>query len=288
MHVVRKDGSPVLALGVSPLIAAAVLVTVLGAGAAVALLVRDWQALRRQSAESAQALDAARGTHRSAIDSIARQVTELRRQVGSWRALHARILEPFGPPAAGPAGPHTGIGGVGTPPPPRPAVAVSPLAELDALAQDVADVADSLRSLDRLVARAARALASLPASWPVRGAVNSEFGVRLSPWSRASEFHSGIDIAASRGTAVLAPAAGTVVQAGRHRDYGLLVVLDHGQDVRTTYGHLSRITVEPGQRVARGALIGAVGTTGRTSGPHLHYEIVVAGQPVNPRSFLWD
>lgn len=288
--MVRKDGSRVLGVEVSPALAAvAVVVPLLVLAVAGTWLVRDWHALRRQGAESAQALQAAHGTHRSAIETIARQLTDLRRQVGTWRALHARILEPFGPAAAGPASPHTGIGGVGTPPPPpRPALAVSALAELDALAQEVADVADSLRSLDRLVARAARALASLPSSWPVRGAVNSEFGVRLSPWSRGSEFHAGVDIAADRGTPVLAPAAGTVVQAGRQRDYGLVVVIDHGQDVRTTYGHLSKVAVESGQRVARGAVLGMVGTTGRTSGPHLHYEIAVAGQPVNPRSFLWD
>jgi murein DD-endopeptidase MepM/ murein hydrolase activator NlpD len=138
------------------------------------------------------------------------------------------------------------------------------------------------------MARAGRMLTALPTRWPVRGAVNSEYGNRQSPWTNEREFHSGIDIRAERGTPVYAPASGTVVHAGPAQDYGTAVVLDHGQDIRSLYGHLSKLSVEPGQRVVRGAVIGYTGNTGRSSGPHLHYEIMVKGHAVNPRAYLWD
>ena len=131
-------------------------------------------------------------------------------------------------------------------------------------------------------------LAALPTRWPVRGAVNSEFGTRQSPWTRASEFHAGMDIAAERGTPVRAPSRGTVTLAGPHGEYGIAVILDHGNDIRTVYGHLSQTSVRVGQPVERGTELGLTGNTGRSSGPHLHYEILVKGQPVNPRAYLWD
>ena len=138
------------------------------------------------------------------------------------------------------------------------------------------------------MARAGKAVAALPSRWPVRGAVNSEFGNRNSPWNPGIECHSGIDIRAERGTPIYAPANGSVVLAGTHQEYGNAIILDHGQDVRSLYGHLSKLNVQPGQRVERGALVGWTGNTGRSSGPHLHYEILVRGQAVNPRAYLWD
>jgi murein DD-endopeptidase MepM/ murein hydrolase activator NlpD len=131
-------------------------------------------------------------------------------------------------------------------------------------------------------------LAALPSRWPLRGAVNSEFGGRASPWGATREFHSGIDIGAISGTPVRAPAGGTVVQAGPNGENGITVVVDHGQDVRTLYGHLSRVAVRHGQAVDRGVVIGFSGNTGRSTGPHLHYEVHVAGRAVDPRSFLWQ
>jgi murein DD-endopeptidase MepM/ murein hydrolase activator NlpD len=79
-----------------------------------------------------------------------------------------------------------------------------------------------------------------------------------------------------------------VTLAGSHAEYGLTVILDHGNDIRSIYGHLSKIAVEIGQRIERGTPLGFTGNTGRSSGPHLHYEILVKGQPVNPRGYLWD
>jgi murein DD-endopeptidase MepM/ murein hydrolase activator NlpD len=128
----------------------------------------------------------------------------------------------------------------------------------------------------------------LPSRWPIRGVVNSEFGRRVSLWTGAPEYHSGLDIAAGIGTPVKAPAPGVVVFSGTMPDYGTTLVLDHGSEIKTLYGHLQKIQVLPGQKVERGQQIALSGNTGRTSGPHLHYEITVQGQPVNPRGYLWD
>jgi len=137
--------------------------------------------------------------------------------------------------------------------------------------------------------RAARsAILLIPSRWPVRGGVNSEFGNRLSPWTQVTEFHNGLDINANQGTPVRAPAAGTVTFAGAQPEFGILVIIEHENDVRSMYGHLSKTSVKQGDWVQRGGVIGFSGNTGRSSGPHLHYEILVKGQPVNPRAYLWD
>jgi murein DD-endopeptidase MepM/ murein hydrolase activator NlpD len=222
------------------------------------------------------------------IDALQRRIGEIRLEVASWRDMHAKIWAPFGPDA-GP-GRHTkGIGGArvaaeAEPPGPRPSV----LEELDRLAETVDEEGQSLRALESLMARAGKALALLPSRWPVRGEVNSEFGGRMSPWTTSHEFHSGMDIAADRGTPIRAPAPGTVVSAGPMGDYGLAVILEHRPDLRTLYGHLSKIYVVAGQRVERGHLVGLTGNSGKSSGPHLHYEILAKGQSVNPRAYLWD
>jgi murein DD-endopeptidase MepM/ murein hydrolase activator NlpD len=124
-------------------------------------------------------------------------------------------------------------------------------------------------------------VATLRARWPVRGPINSGFGTRGSFWSR--HFHAGVDIGARRGTPVRAPAAGTVAFAGWRSGYGRTVIIDHGGQVRSLYGHLSKVDVRPRQRVAAGAEIGLTGKTGNASGSHLHYEVLVNGSPVNPR-----
>ena len=160
--------------------------------------------------------------------------------------------------------------------------------ELERLAESVAEQGESLKALDRLVFRAGKALAALPSRWPIRGAVNSEFGMRQSPWSSGSEFHSGIDIRAQHGTPIRAPAGGVVTIAGTYQEYGITVILDHGQDIKSVYGHVSKTNVKPGERVERGTVVGWSGNTGRSTGAHLHYEILVKGQSVNPRAYLWD
>jgi murein DD-endopeptidase MepM/ murein hydrolase activator NlpD len=129
-------------------------------------------------------------------------------------------------------------------------------------------------------------LESLPSLWPARGLIASRFGVRVSPFTNTKVFHHGLDIDAPKGSQVKAAAGGKVVRGGIESLYGNLVEIDHGNGYRTVYAHLSERLVEAGDTVPRGGVIGKVGETGRTTGPHLHYEVRVNGLPVNPVRFL--
>jgi murein DD-endopeptidase MepM/ murein hydrolase activator NlpD len=127
---------------------------------------------------------------------------------------------------------------------------------------------------------------NVPSIWPVRGTVTGGFGERLDPLNGEGAFHSGMDIAAPAGTPVQAPAEGIVFSSGPDSGYGNAVLIDHGFGITTKYGHLSRVDVVIGQEVKRGQIIGAVGETGRTTGPHLHYEVHIHETPVNPAKYL--
>jgi murein DD-endopeptidase MepM/ murein hydrolase activator NlpD len=283
--IVRGDGERVLRLNFPrPAVVAA------GLALAVTLsttgvLVRDWLKLRDLTREAVTFHDQIQ-QQRVTIDTLNRRVVDIRQEMAGWRDLHAKIWEPLGPELT-PRGRDRGIGG-GTPTTDGAPTRLSPIEELNRVGDTVKEQTDNLKALERVMARAGRMLATLPTRWPVRGSVNSEFGVRHSPWNEGREFHSGMDIRAERGTPIYAPASGTVVHAGPAQDYGTAIIIDHGQDIRTLYGHLSKLNVQHGQRVVRGTLIGHTGNTGRSSGPHLHYEIAVKGQAVNPRAYLWD
>ena len=129
-------------------------------------------------------------------------------------------------------------------------------------------------------------LADAPSLWPIEGSVASSFGERQDPINGEGAFHSGIDIDAPTGTPVRAAADGDVSSAAMGAGYGREVVLNHGHDVITVYGHLSAIAVLAGQHVTRGQVIGYVGQSGRATGPHLHYEVRVHNVPVNPHKYM--
>jgi len=127
---------------------------------------------------------------------------------------------------------------------------------------------------------------TVPSLWPVRGQITAGFGQRMDPFSGEGAFHPGIDISVPFGTRVKAAADGIVLEAGPESGYGNQILIDHGYGLTTKYGHLSRIFVVVGQELKRGQPIGAVGMTGRTTGPHLHYEVHVHDTPVNPSKYL--
>jgi murein DD-endopeptidase MepM/ murein hydrolase activator NlpD len=129
-------------------------------------------------------------------------------------------------------------------------------------------------------------LRATPSVWPVRGWVTSHYGWRRSPKGGGTRLHTGLDIAAPIGTPIIAPADGHVVFAAYHSAYGYLVVVDHGYGITTKYAHTSRMLVEAGDRVMRGDLIARVGNTGRSTGPHLHFEVIKDGAPTNPMRYL--
>lgn len=126
----------------------------------------------------------------------------------------------------------------------------------------------------------------MPDRWPLHGWVTSEFGLRISPLTATPEMHTGVDIAAPVGTAVLAPAPGKVLFVGEDPLYGLVAVIAHGQGYTSFLGHLDRAVVAAGQEIREDDIIGRSGNTGKSSGPHLHYELRRFGIPVDPRPFL--
>lgn len=131
------------------------------------------------------------------------------------------------------------------------------------------------------------ASANIPSIWPVTGVLRSGVGMRNNPFGGSSvEFHKGQDISAPSGTPVYATADGVVVIARWVKGYGNGIYIDHGNGISTRYGHLSRIDVVAGQTVKRGEHLGLVGSTGRSTGPHLHYEVRINGQPTSPLPYL--
>lgn len=129
-------------------------------------------------------------------------------------------------------------------------------------------------------------VAAAPSLWPVEGAVTGSFGERIDPFNGEGAFHSGIDISSAYGHPVIAPADGVVTMAEVMGGYGRVLQLDHGHGISTRYGHLSGFNAIPGQHVQRGDVIGYVGLTGRSTGPHLHYEVRIFNTPVNPHKYL--
>ena len=162
----------------------------------------------------------------------------------------------------------------------------------------VPSIAESLQEFNYLVnadklaisnrrSRGFGVLKSPPSMWPVEGRLMDGFARRTDPFSGEGSFHKGVDISAPIGTIVRDTADGVVVQAEMVAGgYGRLIIIDHGGGLQTYYAHLSRIQVRAGQEVHRGEVIGLVGTSGRTTAPHLHYEVHVGGTPVNPHKYL--
>lgn len=123
-------------------------------------------------------------------------------------------------------------------------------------------------------------------AWPVSGTITSPFGYRRNPFGGGMEFHQGLDIAAPMGTTITAAASGTVISAGWYGGYGNYILIDHGGGMATGYGHCSQIFVSAGQHVQKGQAIGAVGSTGASTGPHVHFEVRINGKPVDPAAYL--
>jgi murein DD-endopeptidase MepM/ murein hydrolase activator NlpD len=166
-----------------------------------------------------------------------------------------------------------------------------PLVPLDGRALTGIGFADALALTRRALGdgeRLRRLAATLPLGRPIRGAptVSSPFGTRLDPFTRGFALHTGLDLKAEYGEPARATAPGRVIAAEAAGGYGNLVEIDHGHGLTTRFGHLARIAVRPGQRVAAGEMIGSVGSTGRSTGAHLHYETRIDGEPVDPQRFL--
>jgi len=234
-----------------------------------------------QSSNQAGSLEElARGNRelRAEKEKFEGELAQMSSQLDKFEARAGRLAQELGvtelpsAPAAGgpaPAGKNTRFG-----------------QELNVLSSRAETLDNSLDELDHVFRERIRLLSSTPNTMPVEGWFSHGFGWRNDPWSGKREFHKGIDIVADAGTEITAPADGVVTRAGRNGGYGKAIDLSHGYGYVTRYAHLSEILVRAGQRVRRGQMLGRVGSTGRSTGSHLHYEVFRDGRRVNPWKYI--
>lgn len=158
--------------------------------------------------------------------------------------------------------------------------------ELQMLQERTGALQDSLKLLDVAYAKQGLLLSSTPSIMPVKGLYGNGFGWRKDPFTGMRDFHQGLDIVAPPGTRVVSPADGVVTQGGISGGFGNSIFISHGYGLVTRYGHLQKLAVRPGQQVHRGDVLGFVGSTGRSTGPHLHYEVLVHQRNVDPLRYI--
>jgi len=157
---------------------------------------------------------------------------------------------------------------------------------IDLLKDRTAEMETQLTLLEQVAEKKATIRRLTPTIWPVKGHITSHYGNRADPFNGEAELHLGLDISALFGTQVHSPADGKIIYAQRKAAYGNLIIIDHGNGLTTRLGHLSRFNVKVGQRVRKNDVVGYVGTSGRSTAPHLHYEVRLNDRPVNPRNYL--
>ena len=158
----------------------------------------------------------------------------------------------------------------------------------DILAAKARERGESLTLLVDSLEEKSHKLASMPSVWPAKGWLTSRFGARVSPFTGRRQLHAGIDIAARAGTPILAPARGRVSSVGSRGPLGNSLVIDHGYGLKTFYGHTKDIFVKVGDTVERGQRVASIGSSGRSTGPHLHYAIHVNGKARDPLNYIFD
>jgi murein DD-endopeptidase MepM/ murein hydrolase activator NlpD len=228
------------------------------------------------------------------IQTFASNVTDLKKQMARLKDLDAklRVITDIGPPPQ--SDQLMGMGG----PEERGTDAVYQNGtvreedlkkmdeDLNRLKSDASAQELSFEELTEAMKDRRSLWASTPSVWPVRGWLTSGFGNRLSPFTGSVAMHNGIDVASQRDTPVVATAGGVVSYEGFDSGLGKVIKLNHGYGMQTIYGHLAKVNVRIGQKVKRGEVIGLVGNTGLSTGPHLHYEVFVNNVPVNPLRYI--
>ena len=225
---------------------------------------------------------------RENLDAMAQRVGEMQAKVVKLEMMGERLsglagLKPEDLQAAEPAasgasgGPYRTLSG-------HPGTLDRALSQLDEQAALSADIFTLVES--RLLETRLQAL-MVPSSRPVDGPVGSGFGFRHDPFNGRTALHTGLDFPAPQGTSVSSAAGGVVSSSEVHPEYGQMLVIDHGNGLSTRYAHLSRVLVAPGDLVKRGQVVAEVGSSGRSTGPHLHFEVLVDGVPQNPSRFLF-
>jgi murein DD-endopeptidase MepM/ murein hydrolase activator NlpD len=171
--------------------------------------------------------------------------------------------------------------------PAQPVALADVLSSLDQLQQQLSDRERQMRVLEDLLLAGRLEKEIRPSGWPISGGyITSGFGIRTDPFTGMRDYHPGIDFAAPEGSHVMSVAAGIVTGAGERNGYGNLVEIDHGNGYVTRYGHNEKILVKVGDRVRKGQVISLIGSTGRSTGPHVHFEVVLNGTIVNPEQYI--
>jgi len=239
--------------------------------------VRELQALTAEQQTKLETIDRQADDLANQLKAVQRENADIKRMIGADRAPHS---------------PHASVPVENAPGRPNFAAVQ---ARLGNLARASAETSDDARRLQNLAMRVLnlrrlesiaheRFLAGIPSLNPVGGAIAAGYGWRTNPWP---EFHKGLDLEANYGDQVRAAAAGTVVSAGWDPGgFGIKVDIDHGNGYHTWYAHLSRTAVDAGQHVTKGQPIAYVGSTGESTGPHLHYQVMYDGQPIDPAPYL--
>ncbi|HUU04290.1 MAG TPA: peptidoglycan DD-metalloendopeptidase family protein [Patescibacteria group bacterium] len=234
---------------------------------------------------------------RQKISELSSTIEDLNKRLKNMEIYKERIMvatgltSPMALKEVGSGGPEFGnagdnfSGAPGVIPAPQSLLQVPKTADIRDKAQKIED---SLKSVEKFVNQQKLQLASTPVIWPTRGYISGVFGNRVHPFTGRYEFHYAIDIATQLGNKIIAPADGVVLVAEPKQYYGKMILIDHGFGYVTRYGHLSGFNVREGQRVHRYDVIGTVGTTGRSNGPHLHYEVRYFDKPMNPADFILD
>ncbi|MDR2711183.1 MAG: M23 family metallopeptidase [Burkholderiales bacterium] len=239
--------------------------------------------LADQRAEALRAQETLQGH----LSAMAVRLGELQAQTERLDALSARLAKTAGltPKDASIAG--VGQGGAESPLPARPFSAAELGTLIDSLTQKISLESDRLNVMEGMLVEDSANRRFLPSLQPVEATWrSSDFGYRVDPFTGMRAFHEGIDFSALPGTPVVAAAAGKVIRAETHPQYGKLIEIDHGNGLVTRYGHNSELLVNVGDLVVRGQAIATVGSTGRSTGPHLHFEVRLNGVAQNPTRFL--
>ncbi len=238
--------------------------------------------------------------HRQQASALSSSLEDLRKQLSTMREVNIRIRMMLGlnPPKVPPSPLGLGgkeessavmqPGGLGGERETLSTIAAQLQQKLVWLKDEAAVQEQYLQELKGIVGERKTQWASTPSIWPVRGWVSSGFGQRISPFTGKDTLHGGVDITAPMRTPVIAPAAGTITFAGNEAGLGNTASIAHGYGMRSIYGHMDKLKVKTGQNVKRGDLLGWVGNTGLSTGPHLHYEIEVSGTAVDPLKYIID
>ncbi|MCM2255495.1 MAG: M23 family metallopeptidase [Vicinamibacteria bacterium] len=252
--------------------AVVVFLVVVGRYASMAYEVAEVERLRSENASllsKNQEYEKHAGQLQAKVEGLERMVAKL----GVMAGLETVV--PAGPTSAG-------LGGV------LGVEAQAPRTSLPLLGRNLIELERKSGKLEEFYRDQRALLAATPSIWPARGYLSSNFGNRTDPFTGQRDFHAGLDISGPVGTRIIAPADGLVVSAGVAGAYGNAIVLNHGFGVVTRYAHMSRFNVRPGQRVRRGEVIGFMGSTGRSTSTHLHYEVWVRDQAQNPIHYILD